>query len=159
MLLRNEFHKTIAIDRIINLDLSKKPYIFSLRPVRKIRNLSQNRLYWANIGLFVFELAGGDQQMKDVFHYTFKESFIRFEDEVNEENRGNYAIIFRKRKIVKFGDREVKECYSTTDLDTKQFAKYLDLIYQFAKDFEDFRLLDPKDKEFEKMIQFYEQYI
>ena len=89
-------------DKYIKIDVSVK---------RKLRSNSQNKLYWVWLGLIAKEATRQDGEKKytaDDFHLAFRKMFL------NE----SVGVIVKIQ--------------STTELDTKEFTKYLDRIQKWV---------------------------
>lgn len=120
-----------VIEYIENLN-PEKEYTVDIALKRRIRTVSQNRLYWLYLTCIEDE-TGTD---KDSLHDHFKNKFLR----VSEITLGNDTIT----KIL-----------STTKLTTKQFSEYNKKISVWANVELGIILPDPNDRMWEQFLDHY----
>jgi hypothetical protein len=134
MTIFNRYKKREAISYIEKLfDRDKK---VKIEPVRRMRSVSQNRLYWLWIACLEHETGNS----KEDLHSYFKQRYIE-----------------PMNKIV-FGET-IEMRPSTKDLDTKYFTLYLDKIQQFAATDLKITLPNPSDRDFDEFLNFYSDLI
>lgn len=137
--------------------LLSKQSLIELREVRVNRNLDQNGLYWVWLGCLQTETG----MNKNELHYLFRANFLAKEtDEILQTL--NAAFYQQLKRIVSNwqfipGINSVIDVisHSTTEIDTAQFAAYLNEIQSFSRVHFDVVLLSLDDKHF---IEFYREY-
>jgi len=108
--------------------LDGTPWIFTLKKVRKGRSLKSNKLYWA--WLHVISHENGDTPQ--YLHEWYKTTFLA--EELVEGSAGDLAV-----------------AASTTRLDTKQMAEYMEKVRMHARDFFSIHLPMPGDVGYDEM--------
>ena len=121
MIIRNDYTKQIAIDKIKALDLSKE-MVFTLAPYKAKRSLSQNSLYWMWVGIMAKDIG----ESSNDFHALMAHKFLA--PEVKE-------VMGERVEIVK----------STTKLNVHEFTEYLNQIEMFSSGFLGIVLPRPED--------------
>ena len=111
--------------------IDSKDYIITVKQVKYKRTLKQNSLYWLWIEYLSYESGNS----KETIHESFKEKFLEPQIET----------VFGKKKLV----------YSTKNLETNPFIKYLDEIRLFIIDF--LGVVLPYPDEAENFMLFQEQ--
>ena len=86
---------------------------YKIEPVSKTRSYSQNRLYWGYILTFIV------QTYKDYW-------YIHTKTEIHEIFKK--ALIPRKRVKSDFSKKFLYILWSTTELNTKQFSQFIEMI-------------------------------
>jgi hypothetical protein len=97
--------------RIMEIDCDKKRFIAEFKIYRRVRSLSQNKLYYLWLNCISDETGN---QVEDM-HEFFKDRFIPW------SSREVFGV-------------ELKIHATTTNLDTKEFTDYLEKIRMFALD-------------------------
>lgn len=105
ILITSERDRQIFIKNLQSLDLVKRRFIAEVKVYRKIRSISQNRLYWMVLRCIRDE-TGNDEE---TLHLYFKNKYLSWQ---TKEVFGEAVLIPA----------------STTGLDTKQFTEYIDSI-------------------------------
>ena len=100
------------------------------------RTLDQNRLYWSWLSCIAKETGNEKEDLHEYFIYKY----------LNPELCQVFEKMIYKR-------------LSTTQLDTKQFAKYLSKIQVFANTELAIELPNPEDRKFEEFYEYYKNYI
>jgi len=95
----------------------KIKFIASEAKERDLRNLEQNALYW----VLVTEIAKNTGENKEVLHDIFKYQFFGKDVTTTLENGKTWL--------------HRQPCLTTTELDTKEFAKGVDKIIKWASEF------------------------
>jgi hypothetical protein len=136
----SERDKQRVIAEIKALDVSEKAYKNTLEDYREIRSLSQNNLMWLWFKVIEYETGN----TKEYLHDLFREKYLGYE---------KYEVTYPVK--------EIKErLISTTSLDTKEFKIYLDKIHlELSEKMPEIRLPDPKDKDFDRIIDYYSDVI
>ena len=108
MIIRDEDDKGRAISRLKSLNIDR-PWLVDVKPYRKNRSLSQNKLYWKWITCI------GDSigYERDELHAIMADKFLPDE-------------------IVEYGGKQIKKDKSTSRLNTKEFTTYLEQIDRWA---------------------------
>jgi len=108
MIIHNDSDKDRAIGHIKALNIDK-PWSVDIKPYKKNRSLSQNKLYWKWITCI------GDSigYERDELHAIMADKFLPDE-------------------IVEYGGKQIKKDKSTSRLNTKEFTEYLEKIDRFA---------------------------
>lgn len=127
-----------AVKQVIDrLDLTvSKTYHISISVKRGIRTISQNGLYWLWVTCIVQE-TGND---KKTIHEYFKQEFLGWE-------------------IKEVFGTEVTQLRSTTSLNTKQFADFLNKVEVFASTELEITLPRPEDVKFKEFYDHYKDYL
>jgi len=127
MIIRNGSDKDRAINHIKALNIDK-PWLVDVKPYKKNRSLSQNKLYWKWITCI------GDSigYERDELHAIMADKFLPDE-------------------IVEYGGKQIKKDKSTSRLNTKEFTVYLEHIDKFAAAELGIVLPSPSDLYFEAM--------
>lgn len=133
--LSDEKSRLSALDYLKKLNLSKR-YTLKITVEKRIRTLSQSRLYWLWLSCISAE-TGND---KDYLHEYFKGKYLP------------------KDQRVIFGQR-VEITISTTSLDTAQFTHYLERIQQFANSELGIVLPNPEDLQWKQFYETYKDFI
>lgn len=141
MKISTEKDKQRAIAEIKALDLSERSYKFTLKIYREIRSLRQNSLYWLWLTIIEYE-TGND---KNYLHEkVFGKKYLK---------QIEVKVTYPKEEII-------TKNQSTTELDTKEFKIYLNKIHlEMAENMPEIQLPDPKDKDFDRQIDYYSDII
>ena len=126
----NNFDRDRVIGYIKRLDIAK-PFTVEVTERRTVRTIPQNRLYRLWLTCISSE-TGNDI---DDLHEYFKRKFLE------------------PKEITIFGEVELR--YTTTDLNTAQFAHYLEDIRAFAASELSITLPDPDDQIWESFYDYY----
>lgn len=136
--------------------LQKKEVVIEIREIKKKRTLDQNGLYW--LWLTVVEKESG--YTREELHCLFKAKFLRKDVPKNliipktmeriNELAGNFEYYDYLPNIIDVISK------STTELDTKEFAKYLTEIQDFGSQNFKVELKTLKDIDFDK---FYNEFL
>lgn len=129
--LKSELDRDMVISGIKRLDITKS-YTVEITQKKRIRTISQNRLYRLWLVCISFE-TGTDA---DVLHEIFKEKFLEPE-------------------IIELFDVKTKR-YTTTNLNTIQFKNYLDKIQIFVLTELTISLPTPEDLLWDEFVNFYQ---
>jgi len=133
-LVTNEHSRRVVFEYLEKLNLSKK-YSVEITLKRETRTLSQNRLYWLYLACLEYET--GNE--KESLHDHFRKKWL-------------------KKKEGEFQGEKIIMTYSTTELNTKQFADYIDKIVLFAAE-EGIILPDPNDLSWSQFYETYKDFI
>jgi len=128
--LKTELDRNMVIAQIQRLDLSKN-YSIDINEKKRVRSISQNRLYRLWLCCIAFE-TGNDA---DQLHEFFKEKYLEPE----------FIEVFKT----------VVKRYTTTNLNTIQFKYYLDKIQFFTSTELSITLPLPKDQYWDEFYSFY----
>ena len=129
--------KAIIIDCISKLPESKQ-YTIEVRVKRHKRTIDQNRLYWAWLSC-ISEETGNE---REYLHELFKQKYLGCQR--HELHNINETVIVRR---------------STSSLDTKQMAEYMDKVQRFANTEIGIVLPSPDDRYCEEFMAKYRDYI
>jgi len=130
--IETELDREMVIAQIKRLDLVKKYFVeISRKYIR--RSISQNNLYWLWLTCIAWET--GDN--KNYLHEIVMEEFLQ------------------PTTITAMGKE--KQIYTTQNLDTLQFSKYLNKIVILAATELGIHLPDPDDKRWEEFYSFYSE--
>lgn len=134
MIISTETHKVLAIERIKEVDLSKGKWEFKLYKKRKKRSLDQNALMWLWLTALEVDSETGytKEEWKDIF-------------------QSEYC----PRTMIYVGENKIEKVKSTSQLNTKEFADFLNRIQHFAYHELGISLPTPDDKRYD---EFYERY-
>ncbi len=111
-------------------------YVIEITRNRPIRSLSHNRYYW---GIVLKQIAIACDHNQDELHEMFKLKF--------------------NSKLIEFKDGSRETVPGTTgDLDTKEFALYVERVKAWAVRFLDIRFVEPQDTDYEKWSKIREEY-
>jgi hypothetical protein len=127
MIIRTQDDKNKALNRISLLVLDK-PWKIEIKPYKKNRSNSQNRLYW--------------QWMTCIGNEIGYES---------EELHAIMADKFLPDVFVEYGGKQIKQDKSTSRLNTKEFTEYLERIDRFSVQELGIMLPSPEDIYYEAM--------
>ena len=108
MIIRSQEDKNKALNRISMLAMDK-PWQVEIKPYKKNRSVSQNKLYWKWITCIGNEIG----YMPDELHAIMADKFL--------------PDVF-----VEYGGKQIKQDKSTSRLNTKEFTEYLEKIDRFA---------------------------
>ncbi len=108
MIIHNDSDKDMAISHIKALNIDK-PWTVVIKPYKKNRSLSQNKLYWKWITCIGDEIG----YERDELHAIMADKFLPDE-------------------IVEYGGKQIKKDKSTSRLNTKEFTEYLEKIDRWA---------------------------
>lgn len=134
--LKKESDKSIAVESINKLNLSKYGFTVKIEREKKRRSMRQNDLYWMWLNCIQHETGNG----KDFLHDYFREKHLPV------------------KEVEVFGSL-MKLLTSTTSLSTVQFKDYLDYIQQFASAELGITLPNPDDLYFEQFKEYYKDKI
>jgi hypothetical protein len=110
-------------------------YIIDIKKNRPVRSLDANKFYWAVLQIIAIE-SGHD---KDWLHDFYKNEF-------NAEE-------------VRFHGGEVKRmARSTSNMDTKEFALYLNRVIEHGRSFFGCVIMEQRDFDYAKLMMIKEQY-
>ena len=127
--------KEKVIDYIGKLP-DEKRYKVDIKSIREVRSPDQNQLYWLWLTCISDE-TGND---KDTLHEHFKDVYLGSKE----------RIVF---------NRSISIRHTTTKLDTKEFAAYLDRIQTFANTELGIVLPNPEDLIWADFYSHYKDYI
>ena len=113
-----------------------KTFEVEIKKKREMRSIPQNRLYWLWISCIMSE-TGND---KADLHKFFSEKYL-------------------PKNISEVFGEQVLKTVSTTILDTKQFADYLERVQQFANAELGIVLPNPEDLHFQEFYEMYKNFI
>ncbi len=153
--LKNKYKAQLA-DEYYNKLKEKGAYI-ELREVKLKRNLDQNGLYWLWLSCIQHETGYEKEQL----HFLYRANYLQKPDEKIEKILQVELWHRIKRLISEFvyfeglGDIINIISYSTTDLETDEFAGYMTKIKQHAKTFFNVTLLSLDEQNF---TEFYREY-
>ncbi len=108
MIIHNDSDKDRAISHIKALNIDK-PWSVDIKPYKKNRSLSQNKMYW----LWITCIGDSIGYERDELHAIMADKFLPDE-------------------IVEYGGKQIKKDKSTSRLNTKEFTEYLEKIDRFA---------------------------
>lgn len=130
-----------AVKEYIDKLPDTKVYNVSIVLHRERRSIDQNCLYW----LWLACISSETGQDKDSLHDYFKQSILGFE----------IRAVFLGTEH----SREIRKEVSTSTLDTKQFADYLEKIQHFASAELGIVLPNPEDSFWNNFHEQYKNYI
>ena len=103
---------------------------------REKRTLDQNKLYWLWLTCISVQTGNEKEDLHEYFVYKFLEP-----------------------ELVQVFDKTIYKRLSTKQLDTRQFAEYLNKIQIFANTELTIELPNPEDLKFTKFYEYYKNYI
>lgn len=104
-------------------------YRVEVKKWKKDRSKAQNRLYW----MWMTIISDHTGYIKEELHTTFRDKYLGYEIKKTVRNK------------------EIKYLRSTTDLDTKEFTDYLNVIELFTNTEIEINLPHPEDIYWEAM--------
>ncbi|MCK5604496.1 hypothetical protein KAR91_21580 [Candidatus Pacearchaeota archaeon] len=127
MIIHNEIDKDRVIKHVQALNIDK-PWSVDIKPYKKNRSLSQNKLYF----LWLNTIGNDIGYTTDELHAIMADKFLPDE-------------------IVEYGGKQIKKDKSTSRLNTKEFTEYLEKIDRFAAAELGIVLPSPEDLYYEAM--------
>jgi len=144
---------------LLRVKAKKIPFLCDLKKIPDSRSISQNKLYWSWIGLYVYEQSGTkDAILAELTHNVFKEQFIRFKNECKESEYDTFAMIWADRKEYSIIGKKEPEKRSSTLLDLHEFSKFMTLVKECIES-QGIKCYNQSDKDFALMVEYYSQFI